>query len=236
MKLSFFFSLSFFLLLGTALGLQAQESETRKLDAFQKISVSGGVDVILKQGNSPSVKIEVEGIDLEDVETEIRGGTLHISMKKKGWNWSWGGKDKLRAEVTYTELAEVRASGASDVRTEGAWKGERLTLHLSGASDAKLELKAGHFEAHASGAGDVKAHGEAGTMDVHLSGASDFIAHELKVSRAELHCSGASDARLWVTDSLTGSASGSSDISYKGNPSTLKLNTSGAASIRSHED
>jgi len=41
----------------------AQNTETRKVPAFNKLEIGGSFDAVLSQGNETSVKITVENID-----------------------------------------------------------------------------------------------------------------------------------------------------------------------------
>ena len=46
-----------------AIPTSAQNTETRKVPAFNKLEIGGSFDAVLSQGNETSVKITVENID-----------------------------------------------------------------------------------------------------------------------------------------------------------------------------
>ena len=69
-------------------------------------------------------------------------------------------------------------------------------------------------------------------MSVGISGASDAKLYNLTAKGAILKASGASHVGVTVTEILKASASGASDINYKGNPNVKESNTSGASNIR----
>lgn len=84
--------------------LSAQNSTvTRFLASFDQIGISGGFDVILlKQGETESVTLEVSGIDAENIETEAKEGKLKIKTKKGNYS-----NYKAKITVTYRNLKSV---------------------------------------------------------------------------------------------------------------------------------
>jgi hypothetical protein len=64
------------LLLGFAVASNAQE--TRKLDHFDAVSVTGDISVTLVKGDSPSALIETDGIDADEITLYVKGKTKII--------------------------------------------------------------------------------------------------------------------------------------------------------------
>ena len=77
--------------------LSAQNSTmTRFLASLDQIGISGGFDVILlKQGETESVTLEVSGIDPDNITTEAKEGKLKIKTKK-------GNYSNYKAKITVT--------------------------------------------------------------------------------------------------------------------------------------
>jgi hypothetical protein len=82
-----------------------------------------------------------------------------------------------------------------------------------------------------SGASHIKAEGKTASLDLDISGASSVDATALTVSDASVDASGASHVDLMVTERLNAEASGASTVSYKGSPSTVVKDVSGAGSV-----
>lgn len=55
---------------------------------------------------------------------------------------------------------------------------------------------------------------------------------DLIVGKYDINLSGASDCEIYVEEELLVDASGASSIAYKGNPSRIEEESSGASSIR----
>ena len=106
-----------------------------------------------------------------------------------------------------------------------------LTLSLSGASDFKGAVKVSNLKMDLSGASDVTIKGIANTVNIESSGASDVSGFDLVTDLCRAKASGASDINITVNKELNASASGSSDITYKGEGVTKDVHTSGSSSV-----
>ena len=96
-------------LLLTAMASSAQT--TRNLSSFDKVAISGGFDaVMLQEGSSESVSLEVSGTDVDNIVTEVKGNTLEIGMKKGNYK-----NVKARITVTYRNLREIANSGSTGI-------------------------------------------------------------------------------------------------------------------------
>ena len=85
----------------------AQSGTNRSLSPFTEVSVQEGIEAILSKGTKESARIEADGIDIEDVITEVSGGVL--KMELEGDNHR---NVEVTIYVTYVELEGLRASSA----------------------------------------------------------------------------------------------------------------------------
>ena len=72
-------------------------------------------------------------------------------------------------------------------------------------------------------------------MDASLSGASSLSALEFAVQDARIDLSGASRAKVNAAERLKATASGASDIVYRGTPA-LVVSLSGSSNVKSEEN
>ena len=197
---------------------------------FDAIKVSGGIDLYLSQSDNMAVAVSASNEDYKEaIKTVIENGTLKIFYEgEKGWIK----KDrKLRAYVSFSDLKKIDASGACDVIVAGTVTTTALVLHMSGACDFKGMVKVSTLDINLSGASDAKISGTANTVNIKSSGASDVKAFELVTDVCNANVSGASDVNITINSELTASASGASDITYKGNGVIKEKHSSGASSI-----
>lgn len=189
-------------------GSGVEASETRDLDAFSRLSLSGEADVVVTIGEPQTVSVRGDDNLLADVETDVDEDTLEISEPS---NIDLDPRVGIFVQITVPALQEVDVSGAGDVSVEG----------LSG------DL----FRAEVSGAGDVEASGDVERVEAEVSGAGDIRFAALVARAATADVSGAGNVQVHATESLVASVSGAGNITYTGDPADLETDVSGAGEI-----
>ncbi len=197
---------------------------------FDAIKVSGGIDLYLSQSDHVAIAVSAGNENFkEGIKTVIEDGTLKIFYKGEN---SWRKKDsKLRAYVSFKDIKKLEASGACDVMVMGSISTATLAIQMSGACDFSGKVKTDVLKLNLSGASDAKISGTAGTAVIESSGASDVKAYDLVTDICKVNVSGASDVFITVNTELTASATGASDIKYKGNAVVKEMRSSGASSV-----
>jgi hypothetical protein len=223
-------------------GLRAQNAvindpnaELRIAKDFHAVEVSNAIDLYLSQSDSEAVAVSAKDIKTRNrMITIVEKGVLKIKLDREGWRWNDGNK-KLKAYVSFRTLDRISASGASDVYVNETIRGDRLDLHLSGASDFKGAVKLNELAIDQSGASDVTINGIAGTLTIEASGASDTKGYDLVTDNCSVHASGASGISITVNKELNAHASGASSINYKGEGVIRDIHSSGASNISKKE-
>ncbi len=210
-------------------------AEVRKLSgSFNNIKVSGGIDLYLSQYDQEAVAVSASSEEYtRNIKTIVENNTLRIFFEG-GRTWNSGNK-KLKVYVSFKQLEKLVASGACDVQVAGTIQMPSLKLDLNGASSFKGTIKVDDLSMELSGASDVKMQGFAAAVYIQSSGASDVKGYELVADVCTAKASGASDINITVNKELNATASGASDIYYKGQAIVKKMNSSGASSIVNKE-
>ena len=207
MKSRFIFSTLAALFLFSFSGL-AQTTVTRSLSSFDKIAISGGFDkVILKEGSTESVTIEVSGIDADKIKTEVKGNTLEIGMKHGSWS-----NFKAKITVTYKNIRELASSGSTDIVAESVIKGDEFEIATSGSGDFTGTFDVRELEVAISGSSDMHLSGRAEKQEIAISGSGDVDASALKGSEAEVAISGSGDVKTGVSGKVKTAVSGSGSV------------------------
>ncbi len=189
--------------------LAAQSSTvTRSLSSFDQIGISGGFDVVyLKQGDAESVTLDVNGIDPDNIVTEVNNGALNIKTKKGNYS-----NYKAKITVTYRNIKSVANSGSSDIETLSPIKGSEFKFASSGSGDFKGELDVKDLDIAISGSSDMTLTGNADVQEIAISGSGDVNASALKGSAADIAISGSGDVRLGVSGKIKTAVSGSGTV------------------------
>lgn len=201
----------------------------RTLPDFKSVEVSGSADVYINQGKGNTYLVQAPSDQMQHLEVAVIDGVLKISYSpKRMFKLS---SEAVKVYLTIKDVEAIKASGASNVYSENILELKSLYLESSGASDIKVELKVNDLTLKSSGGADIKLKGEAVHMKATASGGSDIDAKNLIAKRAELKASGGADIVAHVTEELSVTASGGSDVLYYGNPNVIEQKKSGGADI-----
>ncbi|WP_432711090.1 head GIN domain-containing protein [Pedobacter sp.] len=220
MKIPQHFKIAIVLLAFTfsASSIIAQQTKTIAVSNFNEIAVSSDIDLYLTQGNSESIKIIAPKEHLSKVVVGKNGTRLNIRYATNN-NMRRGSKDgDIKVYVTFKNLRALFASGDSDIKGQNTINVPRMTITASGGSDVDLHLITTTLDITSSGGSDIDLRGKATNMNVSSSGGSDVDAKDFIVENARVSSSGGSDVELHVTKALDVTASGGSEVTYKGDP------------------
>lgn len=207
----------------------AQKKEDRSLASFSRLSVSGSFNVTLQKGSKESVSISAEGIDLQDIETEVSGSRLAIGTRPQmGWRSNY----RVDIVVTYRELNEINNSGSSRIYWKESIKADKIRLTQSGSGSIEGTVDGGTVTVDNSGSGKLTLSGSAEECDFTISGSGRLLASGLTGKDIRVTISGSGDAEVHVTESLKANVSGSGRVRYKGEPKREVTNVSGSGSVR----
>ncbi|MBA3898628.1 MAG: DUF2807 domain-containing protein [Bacteroidetes bacterium] len=202
----------------------AQDKQERTLPEFSQIEVSGNLTVALLQAKEQRVVV-MGGTDIQEaVITEVKDGILKISQKK-------GTIKDARIEIAVVELSQIKQSGATKVKGSGKIISPSLSIETSGASSISFDIEAINLTTNITGAGDVKLSGTATNHTAKISGAGSLKATNLLVENSDLNISGAGDARINTSNSLTAKVNGAGSIKYVEEPQTKNVEIHGAGSV-----
>lgn len=218
-----------FLILSILAGarLQAQEVEDRKLGEFSEVRVGQAIDVYLSKGSEERARVEVRGIPLDHVLTEVSSGRLKIYLDHGRHS-----NHTVKVYVTYKEIDKISASSASGVFSTGTIKGDQLDINVSSAADVELSLDVNEVSVSVSSSGDVELKGMAKRITVEASSAGGVDAFDLESDIARVRASSAGSAKVNANREIDARASSGASIRYRGNPERSQTDSSSGGSVR----
>lgn len=203
-------------------------TENRSESGFNSIDVSGAIDVYVKQDSSTSVKVEADDNIVEYIEVHTNGSTLEIYTEN---NIRLKPSNKIKVYVTNPQYKGFQVSGASSIRSENEITSpDVLHVDLSGASEGRLELNAPKVSVNLTGASNANIRGKTKDFEGGASGASEIRGFDLLTENADVDASGASSIEIYASVKIAGQASGASSINYKGSAQS-SVDKSGASSV-----
>lgn len=202
---------------------------TKDVSAFDKVDVSGAIDVIVNIGNKSEVVIEADSAIMPYIVTEVKDRELRIY--NKGIIGSFNFKNnKIVVTITTPSILELESSGACDV-TINDLKTDMFKVSLSGACDLIGSFECNVLDFESSGSSDSKLRGKVKNCNIELSGACDIKALDLEVDSLKIEGSGSSNVEITVQNSLDVELSGASELRYKGEPKYIKTDMSGVSNL-----
>jgi hypothetical protein len=108
---------------------------------------------------------------------------------------------------------------------------DEMDIHVSGAGDVNMELKAPAVKASLSGAGSISLKGDTKDVDLSLSGAGSAHFFDLLSENTKVRLSGVGDADVYASVSLEAHVSGVGSVKYKGGASNVSQHVSGVGSV-----
>jgi hypothetical protein len=205
-------------------------TEDFDLSGFDKVEVSSAFEGQISQGDAFNVVVRVDDNVEPYLDVVKQGSTLRIGLRPL----SASGLTALtlEADVTMPTLTGLELSGASDVSVTGFESTAPLYVEVSGASSLRGDIKAGGVRFDVSGASNVRLSGSGTDLVMNVSGGGSVDLAEFPVAEANIEASGAASATVNVSGRLDAEASGAARVTYLGNPTLGRVESSGGGSIQ----
>ncbi|MCG8476356.1 MAG: DUF2807 domain-containing protein [Cytophagales bacterium] len=194
--------------------------ETRSLDAFTSVRVSGNIKVSLTKGNKNSVQIQTnEALSPSDVLTRVKGGILKISLKTKIYK-----NADARVALTYKELQKLHAGSSARIRSDEPLKSESLELSTASSGKLRMALEVKFLNASTGTGGEMQLSGKAGKLDAVTSSGGSFDAYDLKAMEVYVKANTGGIAEVNAKEYLEAKAATGGAVYYRGNPKKVMVN------------
>lgn len=193
-------------------------SETKTLDVGpnpsdgipKTVNVSGNFAVRLQKGSQLKVVADGDQERLEKIDVSNEGGILRIDERGNS-----NGFARVGLTITLPSLETLRLSGGSVARMTEFDTLDKLTIDLSGDSQALVKTNVKTLVADQTGASKIILRGQADKITATLSGASKLNARQMRVQTADVSATGASRASFDEVKNLTKNTSGASQINQR---------------------
>lgn len=203
------------------------KTEDRNVTAFTAIDASDAVEIDFSAGAVTSVKVEGPTDFIPQIITEVKNGTLYISVEKEIFNL----RESIHVHIQSPELNKLHLSGACTFVLNAPLNKPVFDLQLSGASSFKGTLYNTQTDIEMTGASVAEIGGITNQLKVNLSGASSLDAEKLSAVHADVEASGASNTNVSADSTLKAKASGASSVYYSGKPHKIEKQSSTGAVV-----
>ena len=208
-------------------------TDTRPIENFTQLKVSGAFKVQITTENTAVIKITTDENLLPYIVTKVNAaGELSI-RRKKGVILKPSKGRSISIEIPHQALSMIALSGSGSISSRKDIETSASNIHLSGSGFIDLSLMNTSTEVNNAGSGSVRLSGSTQKLEVAQSGSGAVILNQLAAENAHAHLAGSGEIRLWATNVLDAAVSGSGRIRYKVTP-TAKIKTKivGSGNIR----
>ncbi|MFA6075423.1 MAG: DUF2807 domain-containing protein [Negativicutes bacterium] len=228
------------------------------LNGFDIVSIGGSWDVKIVQGAQYKITVTAPSEYIDSVCT-LDGRKLTVQQLQSNWSWlrfwEWSFDGRNKIQITAPDMKKISFSGSTDGSVSG-FKSADLQVNSSGASDLNVtNCVLQKMSIYCSGSSDVViGQSVLNNLFVDCAGSSKIAASGCSVERLSLDVAGSS--RFTFTDGkvkdlyislagsanvvidkmvggkMTGSMSGSCNLTYSGEISGYGVETSGSSKVR----
>lgn len=220
------------LALAAVTGSGRVQTESRSVAPFEAISVSGPIELDVRQTEQQALSLTGDDNVLPLVETVVEPGrhgpTLLIRLKR---GTSISTAKPIKARVDVVRLTALSAAGSGDLRV-GELHTPSLNLSIAGSGDARLQaLKTDSLETRIAGSGSLQAQGAAGRAKLSISGSGSVDLAPLVADDVTVSIAGSGDAKVTANKSLKVSIAGSGDVVWSGSAVDVKSSVAGSGHV-----
>lgn len=170
-----------------------RRTQTRDVASFTRVDSDSSVEVRLHVGEPRRVRVRAGEKVIDDVATEVRDGTLHVTFDHDGW----GGNDVV-VEASVPKLDGIDVSGSGDIEADG--------------------IDADSFTVRSEGSADIVLTGSTAALDVEVEGSGNADLADLRAQAARVKVRGSGDADVRADERLDVDVDGSGNVRYHGDP------------------
>ena len=202
------------------------EDEAKALRDFDELEVTGKFDLNIINGGEYNVELIGPEREKEKYNIYLSGETLVIEYTGKR-NFDWKMKDlnveEMRINITMPQLEKLEATGFGSIRFEN-FSTEEMEIESRGPIRVRGDLEVQRLTISLTGKSEAELSGHANKLDARLEFASRLRAYNLEVNDAIVEVSGASSAKVTVNGNLEIEEGVASKVDYRGNANVTKRN------------
>jgi phage shock protein PspC (stress-responsive transcriptional regulator) len=206
---------------------EEEDKEITSLRDFKELEITGKFDVKINNGGDYAV--ELIGSEREKQKYNIyrSGETLVIEYQGKK-NFKWDVKDfkdlnadEMRINITMPTLEKIEATGFGTIRFDD-FTNDDMEIETRGPIRVRGDLNTQRLIVNLTGKSEAELSGHASNLNARIEFASKLRAYNLDVMDAIVEVSGASSAKVNVSNNLEIEEGVASSVDYRGNPHVVK--------------
>lgn len=194
------------------------------LSGFNEIDMTGAFEVVIRKGDTFSVRLEGDDDQKKKYSIDLSDETLEIDYKnhrKKFWNQTFRRNELVEIYITLPSLRKLNVTGAGKIKISG-FEEEEMEIKLVGAMVGDANISADKLYFDSTGPVVFELEGGGDFMEATVTGPSQFKASNYPVNHGIIETRGLGQARVNVKETLEIDDDFTSKVRYEGNPQVIK--------------
>lgn len=203
----------------------SQDSVTKNLGDFNKVTSFDQIDVLLVPANENKIILNGEGA--QEVELVNKNGELKIRMPitkmLKG--------DGISATVYYKNIDAVEANEGSRISSEATFEATNFDIIAKEGSEIKLLLDVSRVSVKASDGAKIYLEGKAKNQDIVINSGAILDAKKLGTEQTIITVNAGGEADIFATEFVDAKVRAGGNISIFGKPKQINKKTIAGGTI-----
>lgn len=202
-----------------------QEITTQKYD---KINVSGSIDIELIQGNEGSITLQAEENLIEYIEIYCKSNTLTVKIRN---NTHIDNNKQIKVKIPIEEISEISLAGSSTIIGRETFAMEKLDINVTGSSEMNIQINTQKLVLNVVGSGSLEIEGTTPNCIINVAGSGELQGRKLICENVVARVAGSGVSIFSCNETLKAYVLGSGSIQYKGSPEILESKVVGSGSV-----
>lgn len=189
-------------------GSGTAKTESRTVEAFTQVTLTGSPKVEIKIGSPQSVEVTTDDNLIADLKTTVSSNELKVGFEK-----SANPKVETVVRIVVPKLEGLKVTGSGSISAAG--------------------IDAESFDASVTGSGRIVAEGKAKSLSTSLTGSGSLDLAKLLVETAETDTTGSGNTAVNASKELIASITGSGSVESVGTAKVIsKVTGSGNVDVK----
>jgi hypothetical protein len=219
--------------------LFAQKS-TLPQSSFNELDIFGPFDVEIIKSETDRVEVDFNGIDRDDIVTEIHKGTVRLKFKNHHYMEEWKNDNRhsryVLVKVYYKDIDVVEAGAGAVVYSKETLVSKYLSIDCTMGAEVTLDILAHRVEAISNMGGILKMTGQTDHLDVKANMGGVLKASQLESKTVYVKANMGAEVRVNATEEIEASAGFGAIVSYVGGPSVRHTSRNFGGEVNKREN
>ncbi len=203
------------------ISVNAQKIEKRDINSFDKIEVTGNIEVEMKLGNKESLEIKAYHVDPSDVVTEVDDKLLKIKMTSNLFD----DDVKVKIKVVYTEIREINSNASAEISIKEMINGDKIFAEATSGGKILMKVDLNAIELKAYQGAYIDVEGKCKLQESYINTGGTLSASNFSCDEVFIKMNTGGKAEIIANKKIEANVNTGANLSFFGLPEEESLKT-----------